>query len=207
MYNSDIPTRAQLPSTRQLVRSTILALVSAAAILVTVVLPADYGIDPTGVGRLLGLTDMGITKTRLAIEAAQDAAAATPTQSIQATADGALGPHRPDTVPLAPHDWRDETRFTLAPGQGTEIKLVMQAGDTATFAWRVQGGVVNVDTHGDATGRSISYEKKRAVASDSGELVAAFAGNHGWFWRNRGHSDVTLVLHTGGVYADIQRAF
>ena len=65
-------TRAELPSTASLLRSTVLAIVGAAAILVTVVLPAEYGIDPTGVGRMLGLTDMGETKQQLAAEAEAD---------------------------------------------------------------------------------------------------------------------------------------
>jgi len=95
--------------------------------------------------------------------------------------------------------------FTLTPGQGTEIKLKMKEGDKAVFSWDVQGGVVNFDTHGDGAGRSISYEKGRGVARDEGELVAAFTGNHGWFWRNRGEANVTVVLKTGGAYSDIQR--
>jgi hypothetical protein len=62
-------------SPRRLLRSTLIALAVAALLLVTVVLPAEYGIDPTGVGRVLGLTRMGEIKTRLAREAAADAAA------------------------------------------------------------------------------------------------------------------------------------
>ncbi len=53
----------------------MLALAAAGTLLVCVVLPAEYGIDPTGVGRVLGLTQMGEIKTRLAKEAAADAAA------------------------------------------------------------------------------------------------------------------------------------
>lgn len=63
------------PSTRRLLRSTLIALAVAVLLLVTVVLPAEYGIDPTGVGRVMGLTRMGEIKTRLAKEAAADAAA------------------------------------------------------------------------------------------------------------------------------------
>lgn len=59
MYNSDMPNRAELPTTKQLIRSTLLALVGASLLLITVVLPAEYAIDPTGVGRVIGLTDMG----------------------------------------------------------------------------------------------------------------------------------------------------
>jgi hypothetical protein len=72
MYNSDMPTRAELPASGQLVRSTLLAAGVAAALLVTVVLPAEYSIDPTGAGRLLGLTQMGEIKTQLHQEAEAD---------------------------------------------------------------------------------------------------------------------------------------
>ena len=72
MFNSDKPSLDQLPSTARLVKSTILAMVSAVVILVTVVLPAEYGIDPTGAGRVLGLTEMGDIKNELAKEAEED---------------------------------------------------------------------------------------------------------------------------------------
>lgn len=72
MYNTDLPTRAELPSTGKLIRSTLVAAVVAVALLVTVVLPAEYAIDPTGAGRLLGLTEMGEIKQQLAEEAELD---------------------------------------------------------------------------------------------------------------------------------------
>jgi len=81
----------------------------------------------------------------------------------------------------------------------------MKEGEKTVFAWAVEGGIVNYDAHGDSIGRSISYEKGRAVSSDDGDLVAAFTGNHGWFWRNRGDADVKLVLRTRGEYSDIKR--
>jgi hypothetical protein len=74
MFNSQIPDISELPTSRQLVRSTLIALVGAGALLVTVVLPSEYGIDPTGAGRILGLTEMGEIKMQLAEEAAADMA-------------------------------------------------------------------------------------------------------------------------------------
>jgi hypothetical protein len=212
MYNTNVPSRAELPTTRQLLRSTLIAAASAVVLLYTVVLPAEYGVDPTGIGKALGLTEMGEIKTRLAKEAAEDAAAtvgAPPAAANPVASPGAVAPTAPPTVPTVPAtsgpNWRDEMSFTLTPGQGTEIKLKMKEAEKALYAWSVQGGVVNFDTHGDATGRSISYEKGRGVASDDGELIAAFTGNHGWFWRNRGQADVTVTLKTGGDYSDIKR--
>ena len=69
------PAPAEPPSAGRLLRSTAIAVVVAAFILATVVLPAEYGVDPTGLGRVLGLTQMGEVKARLAAEAAADAAA------------------------------------------------------------------------------------------------------------------------------------
>ncbi len=85
----------ELPSSRALVRSTLIALAVAGALLLTAVLPAEYGIDPTGAGRVLGLTQMGEIKVRLAREAAEDAAAdAAALDAAEAEATGV-----PDSVP------------------------------------------------------------------------------------------------------------
>ena len=209
MYNSNTPLPADLPSSRQLLRSTLLAAVSAAVLLIAVVLPAEYGIDPTGIGRVLRLTEMGEIKQQLAAQSAADATAP-PAAALPAPTAPALpaAPQVPAPVAEAaqPAPWRDEMSVTLTPGEGTEIKLRMQEGDKADYSWVVQGGAVNFDTHGDGGGRSISYEKGRGVPADEGELVAAFTGNHGWYWRNRGQANVTLVLRTRGTYSDIKRA-
>jgi hypothetical protein len=225
MYNSNVPSRAELPSSQQLLRSTIIAAIVAAVLLVTVVLPAEYGKDLTGIGRVLGLTEMGQIKTELAREAAADAAADAGQRSESTAAAGATAlapisqaaaatttaPATKVTTPAPARsatssaNWRDELRFTLAPGQGIEIKLVMKEGEKALYAWAVEGGVVNYDTHGDGGGQSISYVKGRAVPADEGELVAAFTGNHGWFWRNRGKEDVRVTLRTGGQYSELKR--
>ena len=220
MYNSDTPLRAELPSSKQLLRSTILAAVSAVALLVAVVLPAEYGVDPTGIGRVLRMTEMGDIKQQLAAEAAADAAAtAAPSQTAgttlgMATANAAEPPTRaavaatpkePAKAAAPKIEWRDEIPVILTPGEGTEIKLKMVKGAKTQYAWVVEGGEVNFDTHGDAPGNSISYEKGRGVSSDEGVLVAAFTGNHGWYWRNRGEADVQLVLRTRGDYSDIKR--
>jgi hypothetical protein len=221
MFNSHPPSAADLPSSRQLLRSTVAAAIVAAVLLVTVVFPAEYGKDWTGIGRLLGLTEMGEIKVALAREAAADAiqqANQSATSAPQPEPVGTRTAAAPATAPVpaaaAPSTnpvadasgWRDELSFSLSPGQGIEIKLVMKEGEKARYAWKVQGGVVNYDTHGDGFGRSISYVKGRGVPADEGELVAAFTGNHGWFWRNRGDAPVTVVLRTGGQYSAIKRA-
>jgi len=72
MFNAEKPSLDELPSSKQLIRSTVIAGASAVAIFVTVVLPAEYGIDPTGLGRAIGLSEMGEIQTQLADEAEAD---------------------------------------------------------------------------------------------------------------------------------------
>ena len=218
MFNSQAPNPDDLPSSRQLVRSTVISIVAAAALLVTVVMPSEYGIDPTGVGSVMGLTEMGEIKVQLAEEAELDRKA---TQN----AGESLAPTQPAPVPpegsslferiirefgisvaYAQDAIRtDEVSITLQPGEGAEVKLIMLKGAKANYTWTANGSQVNFDTHGDGGGESISYEKGRGVAEDSGVLEAAFDGNHGWFWRNRTGDPVTVTLKTDGAYTDIKR--
>ncbi len=71
----DAPSDRDLPTLQQLRRATMLAVVVAVVLLCTAVLPAEYGIDPSGIGRRLGLTQMGRLKQELAREAEEDARA------------------------------------------------------------------------------------------------------------------------------------
>lgn len=241
-----------------LIRSTMLAGGGALAILVLFWLPAEYGIDPTGVGGMLGLTEMGDIKTQLAGEAAaQDAAAGQAVAAAVATssdvtarldridaqlaqiaavigADLVTASAAPAAAALAPADpapaavaepaapvpeeaapaatvdagaapaWRDELAFTLAPTEAKEIKLVMAAGEVATFEWDAGGGGVNYSQHGDdGAEQEVRFEEGRAAPGQAGTMTAPFAGNHGWFWRNRGDAPVTVTLRVSGGYSEL----
>ncbi|WP_114944629.1 transmembrane anchor protein [Microvirga calopogonii] len=222
MYNTDMPTRAQLPSSAQLVRSTLIAAGVAAALLVTVVLPSEYGIDPTGAGRALGLTEMGEIKTQLAEEAEADrvkdqagqtpaapVAPATPAPEQRSSLLGSIfaqlviGSAQAQT----PAAKTQEISVTLQPGEGTEVKADMKQGAKLTYSWKVEGGTVNHDTHGAAPGgKEVSYSKGRGVPGDEGELTAGFDGGHGWFWRNRGSAPVTVKLTATGEFGSLKQA-
>lgn len=202
MFNSQRPSVDDLPTSGQLFRATAVALVAAGAILVTVVLPAEYAIDPTGAGRALGFTQMGEVKAQLAAEAAADAIPqVSPTPLVSqssASADPVVGERRSDV-----------TTLTLAPGEGAEIKAKMAKGASLQFDWSVSGGAVNFDTHGDPPNAPRSfyhgYGKGKDSTGEQGTLVAAFDGKHGWFWRNRSDRPVTITLRTDGIYEDIKR--
>jgi hypothetical protein len=91
-------TTSPAPSAGALVRSTLLALAVAGVLLVTCVLPAEYGVDLTGAGRVLGLTQMGEVKQALAEEAAANAAAEASADSVVRAAEEEMPVA--DTVPI-----------------------------------------------------------------------------------------------------------
>jgi hypothetical protein len=212
MYNANKPNLEELPSAARLLKSTVIAAIAAAIILITVVLPAEYGIDPTRIGKILGLADMGEIKVQLAEEAEADRrkelqskpGSGERSSLINGLFSLVVGSAQAQTPKPA---WTDKVSVTLAPGKGAEIKLVMKKDAVAEFAWTVDGGRVNYDLHGDAVKQSISYKKGRAVPGHEGSIKAKFTGNHGWFWRNRGKQDVTVTLMVRGDYSEVKRTY
>ena len=160
-----------LPSRRSLMRASVLAVAIAALLLVVVVLPAEYGVDPTGLGARMGLD---------ALHRAD--AAEIDTGGAPVAADSPLS--------LADAPYRsDEITLNLPPGQGAEIKAVMALGQRFTFEWRAEGGPVYVDMHGDPPNADAdtftSFRVGASVRTASGNFRAPFDGRHGWYWENR----------------------
>ena len=211
MTTIDTNLPAELPSTRTLLRSTLIAAAVAVVLLITVVLPAEYAVDPTGIGRVLGLTQMGEIKMSLAAEAEAAEAAEAALLEGNAVAPAASAPATPAAAAVdsaAPALRSDVTTITLRPNEGKEVKLEMAEGASVEYSWRVEGGVVNYDTHGDPWDAPREfyhgYGKGLGVPGYEGVLVAAFDGVHGWFWRNRTGATVTVTLRTEGDYQGVR---
>ena len=193
MTTSTLPTRIT-PSPATLAKATGGAAIAAVAILTLFVLPAEYGIDPTGVGGALGLTGM------VAAKADAPQAAVAPVAAAQAMPTGA-------SIARTGTLRQDAMTITLAPHSGQEVKAHMQAGDSFVFSWATTGGPVKVDMHGEkpnaAEGEFTSYWEERAQTSAQGSFTAPFAGTHGWYWRNKGDTPVTVTVKTAGFYKDL----
>lgn len=195
-----------LPTLPQLMKATGIAVLAAGAILTIAVLPAEYGIDPTGMGNALGLT-------RLSAASAAPEAALPPTDAAAAASDTAIAQESasPDaaTVTKSAIPLRsDEMSLTLQPGEGSEIKASMQKGQQFVFSWAAEGGKVNFDMHGEppnAGDKFTSYWKDQQRAGASGTFVAPFDGTHGWYWRNRGKQPVTVRVKVSGFYEKLFR--
>lgn len=206
MFNSNKPSLEDLPTTAQLLKSTAIAAVSAIVILTTIVLPSEYGIDATGVGRMLGLTEMGEIKVQLEEEAEADRQIGGAEEAQSSLLNGFFSLFVGAAHAQEAEVWRDAVTFTLAPGASAEWKLVMSQGQTAEYRMNVEGGRVNFDLHGHGAGQSVTYEKGRGSTGSEGTISANFAGEHGWFWRNRDKVDVTVKVQVRGEYIEFKNA-
>ncbi len=168
------------------------ALLVAGLILVTIVLPAEYGVDPLGTGARLGLVELGLTGQRVAeLEAA-------------ATGDAAGGAAGQPIIAPQERGFNQETiEFRLAPREGMEYKYRLDKGEALLYSWRATAPVnyeLHAEPDGAPRGYAQSYEKKNATSQASGTLTAPFSGIHGWFWENTTDQPITVTLTASGFF-------
>ena len=212
MYNAEIPKDIELPSSRKLIKSTAIAAVSAVVVLVTCVMPAEYAIDPTGMGKVLGLTKMGEIKQSLAEESENGINAAQAVNSVeQISVETSTQTAADNAQMIMPAINKESISIELKPGQATEVKLTMPQSASVNFDWKAVGGGLNYDTHGDPVnapkGFYHGYGKGKNETTQQGVLKAAFDGKHGWFWRNRTENPVTVTLLVEGQFSEMKKVF
>ena len=207
-----VPQSQPLPSTRRLLKATAIAVAIAAILLVLVVLPAEYGIDPTGVGSRLGLDALGSSGKAAALSAPEasselpgaDAKPGDAAEVVKAHEVFGASPGQSfDTGAVSrtvTSSRNDNLEVTLPPGKGAEVKALLKAGDGIAFHWTASGDVA-LDMHGERTGAKdawTSYWIEAAAREGSGTFIAPFEGSHGWYWQNRGTEAVTVRIEVSG---------
>ena len=172
-------------SSRRILRATVIAVASALVVLVVAVLPAEYGIDPLGTGKALGLTALASTEEEVP-------ASASTLEAVRA------GVNTAQQGQLA----QDTFTVELRPFEGVEYKYRVETGGSLVYSWTATGDV-GFDFHGEPDGApensSESYGRGDA-RSASGVFIAPTPGVHGWFWENKGSGRVTVTLTTAGFY-------
>ena len=164
------------------------ALLVAGLVLVALVLPAEYALDPLGTGAKLGLLDLGVTGQQVdALEAGKGTAAG----------GGTI---------LAPQEaaFKQETiTFEAKPREGFEYKYRLEKGEALLYSWTASSPM-NTEFHaepdGAPRGYAQTYEKKDGMTAASGTLTAPFSGIHGWYWENTTDQPATVTLTTAGYY-------
>ena len=182
---------AEPPRAGRLIWFTLLAATLAAAIMFCAFLPAEYGFDPTGFGRLTGLT-------KIAAAEPETVAAVAPAGEGAAARSYTAG-FRTDSIDIP-----------LPPDGELEYKVMMQPGATLIYSWDVTGFEnpewFYYDFHGETWPRPegekakiAEYAQKTGVKA-SGSLIAPFQGVHGWYLQNQGGTPIVVHLKLSGFY-------
>ena len=181
---SEIEMDSEIPAARRKrLVGIAAAFVAAAVILLVFVLPAEFGRDPTGLGRALGL---GVLSEEPVNEEFERGKKRT----------GVLTPLAQDGV------GQPDDRYTieLGPFESTEFKYTLAEGDKMRFEWRATGPI-DFDMHSHPFEGGVDLTESYAIdkaAAQGGVYTAQFTGIHGWYWQNRTSDNVTLTLEAAG---------
>ena len=200
-----VSTAPAPPSRKKLLLGLGGALAVAAVGLVVFVLPAEYGIDPTGAGKALGLTELSGPEENIYLKRGQartnvlfplEVAVQPDEQTLrQVLSDKGIA------FPAGATVQSDRFQIELAPYEGIELKYVLDRGAPMLFSWSATAPL-NIDMHshpfdgGTEATESFVIED---LPAQSGVYVAPFNGIHGWYWQNRTMQPVTLTLDTTGA--------
>jgi len=174
----DIELDSLVQSTATLTWASAFAALLASITLLVAILPAEYGIDPTGIGKLMGLTTLASIETHN-----NDMSSAKATQAIE---------YREDSV-----------NITVPAGKGLEYKLHLIKGDAMRYTWTSTNGELFFDFHGEPDGDTTGYFESYTVSTADnvrGTFTASFDGAHGWYWKNKGQLPMVVTLKTEGQY-------
>lgn len=201
------PYETSPPQAKRLLRSIGLAIIAAIAILVVIVLPAEYGVDPTGAGRALGLTALNEPTRKLAVKDVVGGNEDYREVAIPDPGDPVPLPN-PAVVQIKTAEAQTRTiTVTLQADQQTEIKALLDTSQVILYSWHAEGGEVYTDFHGHEPGAGdafVRYEEQLSGTHGEGSLVAPFSGEHGWFWLSLSDQPVTITLKISGYYNDIK---
>jgi len=202
-------TEQQAASGRRIAIGAGVGALAAAVILFVFILPAEYGVDPTGLGGSLGLTQMNAEPSRT-IEVVDVLGGNEELQSVEIPDFGEPVPlPNPGIHQLHTSAPRSDTiKVTIKAEGETEVKTVLSQSQVILYTWATDQGAIYSDFHGHdpALGNDfwVRYlEDEQGSSGHSGSLVAPFSGEHGWYWLNYNEFPVTVTLTVTGYHEDI----
>jgi len=206
MSQSTTPSGFEPPSGKSIALGSSIACVVAIVVLILVVLPAEYGLDPTGLGAAIGVSQLSDPVRTIEIIDVVGGNEAVREYEIPDFGQPVPLPnpaiHQDSAQPA-----RTETmQVTIPAERETEIKTVLLAAKTILYSWQVDRGTIYSDFHGHdpELGNDfwVRYKEHQEGSGDNGSLVAPFNGEHGWYWVNYNDFPVTVTLTVTGFFED-----
>ncbi len=157
---------------RQLLLATVTALSLASAALLIAILPAEFGIDPLGTGRALGLLELADAND----------------SPFEKTAQG----HQQERMEFFLEPYQSlEYKYHLS--EDSTMVFSWQASSDLYVD-------MHADPDGFEGDEYVQSFEKATSRGSAGVYHAPFTGIHGWFWENRSFENVVLVLESAGFY-------
>jgi len=192
----------QILDKRSVVKQVLIALAIGAVLLVSAVLPAEYGIDLLGIGKALGFSKLYVA------EGSTPAPVSEP-HAVLSLENIGSGPDVPrpaaaDNPPPATQlsERTDVVSILVPAGKGLEYKVNMLKHGNLRYEWITDKGELFFDFHGEVKGTSNYYESYTVAYSNNmvGSFIAPFEGPHGWYFKNNSNVDITVKLRLKGQY-------
>ncbi len=201
--------------TKKIIMATVIAFIIGAMILITAVLPAEYGIDPTGAGKYLGFSKLhndenakAVSSPELIVQHPQrllklENGGSSPDVDIPAEAN--------NPAPVKQMESREDSiLFTVPAGKGLEYKINMLKHGRLKYEWTTDKGNVFFDFHGEVKEKipsdNVYFESYTVAYSNNmiGNFLAPFEGKHGWYYKNNSTTDIEITIRLKGQYALIE---
>jgi hypothetical protein len=193
----------------QLLKSLIIAILIGAVVLITAVLPAEYGLDPLGTGKLFGFSKLyqetkqienNKTNSSLNFKKIKMEKLGSP-QSTPTPSEADNPP------PEVQYTEREDTIEVMVPAKkGIEYKFKSLKYGSIKYEWATNKGIVYIDFHGEVKQEkppeNVFYESYTLAYSNNmaGTLTAPFEGKHGWYFRNDTNEDIVVSIRLNGQY-------
>lgn len=195
-----------------IIKSTIIALIIGITLLITAVLPAEYGMDPTGAGKLFGFSRLYVAGEALGGDAGSSTQTvqSNPLIKLEKAGSGSDVPRPAEAdnpAPMQQLAHRDDSvQVTVPAGKGIEYKINMLKHGKMKYEWATDKGIVYFDFHGEVKqakeAKAVYFESYTIAYSNNmvGTFLSPYEGKHGWFFRNNSDKDIVVTLRLQGEY-------
>lgn len=197
---------------KQILTATFAALVLGAFLFVAAVLPAEYGSDPLGTGKLFGFSRL--YQAEALADVAMIEAGDPKAFPVLKKEDLGSDPEVPmpkeaqNPPPASQYAERQDSLTVRVPaGKGIEYKVKVLKFGSLKYEWTTDQGVLYSDFHGEvkeATPPKEEFFLSYTIAYSNnliGTFLAPYEGRHGWYFKNRTEKDIVVSLRLSGQYA------
>lgn len=192
-----------LVSTKQLMKSVIIAFIIGSLVFITAILPAEYGKDPFGTGKLFGFDKLYNKENINQLNFKQ-----IKLKDVGSKPDVIKPIEANNPAPAKQFEIIEDSIIVKIPAKkGIEYKFKMLKYGSTKYEWHsTNKEIVFLDFHGEVKEKNppknVFYESYTVAYSNNmgGTFTAPFTGKHGWYFKNLSDKEITITIKLKGQY-------